>query len=174
MHYAGGIRLSNSVAEDARTGAVHPKTRDQLAVAVRDGYRHRPAISLRFLNNSLDGALRFIKTEHVPRDHVSSHLTTLRPNHRVFPAHGAQSDFLRANFYALRRSRLRAYNEPVTKLPPSRNRGVQAIETGATLLAALSQSTMPLTLTQVSLTANMPTAKAYRYLVSFCRAGLIA
>jgi DNA-binding IclR family transcriptional regulator len=62
----------------------------------------------------------------------------------------------------------------VTKLPPSRNRGVQAIETGATLLAALSQSTMPLTLTQVSLAADMPTGKAYRYLVSLCRAGLIA
>jgi DNA-binding IclR family transcriptional regulator len=58
-------------------------------------------------------------------------------------------------------------------MPPTRNRGVQAIETGAKLLGALSQSTMPLTLTQVSRAANMPTAKAYRYLVSLCRVGLI-
>ena len=61
----------------------------------------------------------------------------------------------------------------MTKLPPSRNRGVQAIETGAELLAALSHSAVPLTLTQISRAADMPTSKAYRYLVSLCRAGLI-
>lgn len=61
----------------------------------------------------------------------------------------------------------------MTKLPAPRNRGVQSVETGAVLLGVLAQATMPMSLTQLSRAASMPTAKAYRYLVSLSRAGLV-
>lgn len=55
----------------------------------------------------------------------------------------------------------------------SRNRGVQAVETAALLLRALVAAERPQRLSEIARASAMPTAKAYRYLVSLARAGLV-
>ena len=54
-----------------------------------------------------------------------------------------------------------------------RQQGIQSIETGALLLAALAESTRGLALGELAAAAGMPSAKAHRYLVSFVRMGLV-
>lgn len=53
-----------------------------------------------------------------------------------------------------------------------RNSGVQSVETGAILITALARAGPGQSLTQLAAMSGMPTAKAYRYLVSLCRSGL--
>jgi DNA-binding IclR family transcriptional regulator len=59
-------------------------------------------------------------------------------------------------------------------LTPSKERlGIQSIEVGARLLRALTSHGKPMMLRDLALAANMPAAKAHRYLVSFLRTGLV-
>ena len=51
--------------------------------------------------------------------------------------------------------------------------GIQSIEVGARLLEALAQSRTSMMLRDVAAAADMPAAKAHRYLVSFARMGLV-
>jgi DNA-binding IclR family transcriptional regulator len=51
--------------------------------------------------------------------------------------------------------------------------GVQSIEVGARVLRALSQATRPMMLRDLAAAAQMPPAKAHRYLVSLGRMGLV-
>jgi DNA-binding IclR family transcriptional regulator len=51
--------------------------------------------------------------------------------------------------------------------------GIQSIEVGARLLQALARTSRPLMLRDLAATAQMPAAKAHRYLVSFARMGLV-
>jgi len=52
-------------------------------------------------------------------------------------------------------------------------KGIQSIEIGSALLKALSQSTAPLGLRDLSASAGMSASKAHRYLVSLIRSGLV-
>src|SRR5690554_4657769 len=52
-------------------------------------------------------------------------------------------------------------------------RGIQSVETGFPLLAALVEAAQPLTLRDLSARAGMTSAKAHPYLVSFIRVGLV-
>jgi len=54
----------------------------------------------------------------------------------------------------------------------SRRSGVQSIEIGGALLEAIVTLGAPGSLSEISRTAGMPTAKAHRYLTSFCEIGL--
>jgi DNA-binding IclR family transcriptional regulator len=54
----------------------------------------------------------------------------------------------------------------------ARRRGVEAIETGGRLLAALADAGGPMMLRDLADAARMPPAKAHRYLVSLIRVGL--
>ena len=57
---------------------------------------------------------------------------------------------------------------------PSKERlGIQSIEVGARLLKALTNNGKPMMLRDLAHAANMPAAKAHRYLVSFSRTGLV-
>lgn len=51
--------------------------------------------------------------------------------------------------------------------------GIQSIEVGARLLEALSQARASMMLRDLAAAAEMPPAKAHRYLVSFARMGLV-
>jgi DNA-binding IclR family transcriptional regulator len=51
--------------------------------------------------------------------------------------------------------------------------GIQSIEVGARLLQALAQAAQPQMLRDLAAAAQMPAAKAHRYLVSFARMGLV-
>jgi DNA-binding IclR family transcriptional regulator len=51
--------------------------------------------------------------------------------------------------------------------------GIQSIEVGARLLQALAQASHPQMLRDLAAAAQMPAAKAHRYLVSFARMGLV-
>ena len=51
--------------------------------------------------------------------------------------------------------------------------GIQSIEVGARLLQALAESSQPQMLRDLAAAAEMPAAKAHRYLVSFARMGLV-
>src|SRR5688572_3796470 len=62
------------------------------------------------------------------------------------------------------------------KKTPSRTsgqQGIQSIEVGARLLQALAQASQPQMLRDLAAAAEMPAAKAHRYLVSFTRMGLV-
>lgn len=52
-------------------------------------------------------------------------------------------------------------------------RGIQSVETGFPLLAALVEAAQPLTLRDLAARAGMTSAKAHPYLVSFIRVGLV-
>ncbi len=52
--------------------------------------------------------------------------------------------------------------------------GIQSVEVGFTLLAALAQARGPLMLRDLASAAGMSAAKAHRYLVSFQRLGLVS
>src|SRR5215469_6338270 len=52
--------------------------------------------------------------------------------------------------------------------------GIQSIEVGATLLQALAKAPGPQMLRDLAAAADMPPAKAHRYLVSFARMGLVS
>ena len=51
--------------------------------------------------------------------------------------------------------------------------GIQSIEVGARLLEALARAAQPQMLRDLAAAADMPPAKAHRYLVSFARMGLV-
>ena len=51
--------------------------------------------------------------------------------------------------------------------------GIQSIEVGARILQALTQASRPQMLKDLAAAADMPAAKAHRYLVSFARMGLV-
>ena len=51
--------------------------------------------------------------------------------------------------------------------------GIQSIEVGGTLLSAMAQGRRPQMLRDLARQADMPAAKAHRYLVSFARLGLV-
>jgi len=55
-----------------------------------------------------------------------------------------------------------------------RRAGVQSIEVGSGLLRALTNADGPLSLTALARAADMSTAKAHRYLVSYVQAGLVS
>lgn len=52
--------------------------------------------------------------------------------------------------------------------------GIQSIEVGTPLLKALAEHGGPMMLRDLAAAANMPAAKAHRYLVSFMRTGLVS
>jgi DNA-binding IclR family transcriptional regulator len=52
-------------------------------------------------------------------------------------------------------------------------RGIQSIDVGGRLLQALAASSGPMMLKDIALAAEMPSAKAHAYLVSFCKLGLM-
>ncbi len=56
---------------------------------------------------------------------------------------------------------------------PRAQQGIQSIEVGARILQALAQSPRPQMLRDLAAAAQMPAAKAHRYLVSFTRMGLV-
>jgi DNA-binding IclR family transcriptional regulator len=56
---------------------------------------------------------------------------------------------------------------------PKAQQGIQSIEVGARILQALAQAPGPQMLRDLAATAQMPAAKAHRYLVSFMRMGLV-
>ena len=58
--------------------------------------------------------------------------------------------------------------------PEKERRGIQSIEVGGQLLAALADSGSAMTLKQLAETARMTPAKAHPYLVSFGKIGLVA
>jgi DNA-binding IclR family transcriptional regulator len=61
-------------------------------------------------------------------------------------------------------------------MPPRRSRaqqGIQSIEVGARILQALARAPRPQMLRDLAAAAQMPPAKAHRYLVSFARMGLV-
>ena len=57
--------------------------------------------------------------------------------------------------------------------PADSQRGIQSVETGFPLLAALVDAARPLTLRDLATRAGMTSAKAHPYLVSFIRVGLV-
>lgn len=52
-------------------------------------------------------------------------------------------------------------------------RGIQSVEVGGALLAALADAEQSLSLSELAKAAAMPPAKAHPYLVSFCKIGLV-
>lgn len=56
---------------------------------------------------------------------------------------------------------------------PKAQQGIQSIEVGGRLLQALAQATQPQMLRDLAAVAEMPAAKAHRYLVSLTRMGLV-
>lgn len=60
-----------------------------------------------------------------------------------------------------------------TASPADSQRGIQSVETGFPLLAALVEAARPLTLRDLATRAGMTSAKAHPYLVSFIRVGLV-
>jgi len=56
---------------------------------------------------------------------------------------------------------------------PKLQQGIQSIEVGARLLQVLARALRPLMLRDLAAAAEMPAAKAHRYLVSFARMGLV-
>jgi DNA-binding IclR family transcriptional regulator len=56
---------------------------------------------------------------------------------------------------------------------PKLQQGIQSIEVGARILQALAQAPRPQMLRDLAAAAQMPAAKAHRYLVSFTRMGLV-
>ena len=54
-----------------------------------------------------------------------------------------------------------------------KQQGIQSIEVGTRLLHALAESPKPMMLRDLANTAEMPAAKAHRYLVSYMRMGLV-
>ena len=56
---------------------------------------------------------------------------------------------------------------------PKLQQGIQSIEVGARILQALTQASRPQMLRDLAAAAQMPAAKAHRYLVSFARMGLV-
>jgi DNA-binding IclR family transcriptional regulator len=56
---------------------------------------------------------------------------------------------------------------------PKAQQGIQSIEVGAALLHALTRTSKPQMLKELAAAAQMPAAKAHRYLVSFMRMGLV-
>src|SRR5262245_31018194 len=61
-------------------------------------------------------------------------------------------------------------------MSPRKNKtrqGIQSIEVGNALLQALVRASGPQMLKDLAATAQMPPAKAHRYLVSFVRMGLV-
>jgi DNA-binding IclR family transcriptional regulator len=60
----------------------------------------------------------------------------------------------------------------ITRKPKSQQ-GISSIEVGARLLRALSRASRPQMLRDLAAAAQMPAAKAHRYLVSFMRMGLV-
>ena len=66
--------------------------------------------------------------------------------------------------------------EGVNDFAPSRrssSAGIRSIELGTALLRALAESDGPLSLSALAGAADMPPAKAHRYLASFVRSGLV-
>jgi DNA-binding IclR family transcriptional regulator len=66
--------------------------------------------------------------------------------------------------------------DPLTPAPsnfPPQRAGIQSVEVGYSLLAALSAASGPLMLRDLAAAAGMNAAKAHRYLVSFQRLGLV-
>jgi len=57
--------------------------------------------------------------------------------------------------------------------PPKQQKGIQSVETGYKLLMAFSNTTGAMTLKELALAAQMPSTKAYFYLTSFMRVGLV-
>ena len=66
-----------------------------------------------------------------------------------------------------------ALTTSLADLPPQRA-GIQSVEVGYSLLAALAAAPGPLMLRDLAAAAGMNAAKAHRYLVSFQRLGLVA
>src|ERR1700674_4450398 len=62
---------------------------------------------------------------------------------------------------------------PMTPRRPKAQQGIQTIEGGAKILQALAQAPRPQMLRDLAAAAQMPAAKAHRYLVSFVRMGLV-
>ena len=56
---------------------------------------------------------------------------------------------------------------------PREQQGIQSIEVGARILQALARTSRPQMLRDLAAEAQMPPAKAHRYLVSFARMGLV-
>jgi DNA-binding IclR family transcriptional regulator len=61
----------------------------------------------------------------------------------------------------------------MTPRRPKARQGVQSIEVGAKILQALAQAPRPQMLRDLAAAAQMPAAKAHRYVVSFMRMGLV-
>ena len=61
----------------------------------------------------------------------------------------------------------------MTPRRPKARQGIQSIEVGAKILQALAQAPRPQMLRDLAAAAQMPAAKAHRYLVSFVRMGLV-
>jgi DNA-binding IclR family transcriptional regulator len=62
---------------------------------------------------------------------------------------------------------------PKPKPKPKARQGIQSIEVGARILQALVRAPHPQMLKDLAAAAQMPAAKAHRYLVSFARMGLV-
>ena len=61
----------------------------------------------------------------------------------------------------------------MTPRRPKVQQGIQSIEVGARILQALTKAARPQMLRDLAAAAQMPAAKAHRYLVSFTRMGLV-
>ena len=61
----------------------------------------------------------------------------------------------------------------MTPRRPKAQQGIQSIEVGARILQALARAPHPQMLRDLASAAQMPAAKAHRYLVSFARMGLV-
>jgi len=61
----------------------------------------------------------------------------------------------------------------MTSRRPKAQQGIQSIEVGARILQALTRAAHPQMLRDLAAAAQMPAAKAHRYLVSFTRMGLV-
>jgi DNA-binding IclR family transcriptional regulator len=61
----------------------------------------------------------------------------------------------------------------MTRRKPKKQQGIQSIEVGARILQALTRAHRPQMLRDLAAAAQMPAAKAHRYLVSFARMGLV-
>src|SRR3984957_4532392 len=69
--------------------------------------------------------------------------------------------------------RVKPSRELMTARRPKKQQGVQSIEVGARILQALTRAQRPQMLRDLAAAAQMPAAKAHRYLVSFARMGLV-
>ena len=61
----------------------------------------------------------------------------------------------------------------MTNTGPDARQGIQSIEVGFQLLDVLASTNRPMMLRDIAKGANMPPAKAHRYMVSFMRIGLV-